>query len=316
MPIRFQQSLPRGRKVFAAFALLGGLGLALGNEGEARAADYKYYVWSNDTAECSTAASSLLEAPNMVRAWADKMDDKGWSSGGYLVDGNINLDRFCDPDNGVVSDCTDGTNGVDEGDAVMFTVHGHDAEDWDPADTHHWEGRMRYNGTSDHSCFANSDEDFHAGDSDAEFIHMMSCHSIDDDMTPHTASMLYDPSSGSTRGLILLTGFHGDAIESRSLRGEYKQVAKDGFKSAVADAWLDNLFKTDMTATDPNGVEHVGDQCPVAFAIGDSDSECEGHLLEDQYDSYGSDTSDADWYCYTYVEGCNPIDEHTFNPVD
>lgn len=266
--------------------------------------DYKYYAWLTETTECPTSSSNLPPMDDMLESWADEMDDEGWNDAGHGVDNFINLDRFCDPDSSI-SGCNDHTTGIDEGDAVMIGTHGSDSGD-------HWTGLLRDSGTSAASCRMNSTDDFRAGDYDAEVIHLVSCHSLDDDIIPQAWQLMEDVVDSPSSGLRLriLTGFHGDAAIGTSFTGEYEQVAHDGFRSSVADAWVDNLFD--------GSVQYVGetgtyDQCPIAVALGATESGCEDRILDTEYDT-GSDPSDDDYYCYSYIEDCDPLDEGPFIP--
>ena len=133
------------------------------------------------------------------------MDDEGWNDGGHGVDAFMNLDRFCDPDSSM-SNCTDYSEGMDEGDAVMIGTHGSDTGD-------HWDGLLRDSGTSGATCRMNSADDFRAGDNDAEVIHLVSCHSLDDENIPFAWQLMEDVVDSPVNGqrLRILTGFHGDS---------------------------------------------------------------------------------------------------------
>lgn len=265
--------------------------------------DYKYYAWKTQTAECPTSSSNLFDMDDMLESWGDEMADNNWSSGGIGVDQFLNLDRFCDPDSSM-SNCSDYSNGIDEGDAVMIGTHGSDSGD-------HWTGLLRDSGTSGASCRINSADDFRAGDNDAEVIHLVSCHSLDDEDIPYAWQMMEDVVDSPNNGLRLriLTGFHGDAAIGTSFNGEYEQVAHDGFRGAVSDAWVDNLYDGSVQYVNQNGTY---DQCPVAVAIG-SFTGCEDRLLDTEYDT-GSDPDVDDYYCYTAVEDCDPLGEGVFTP--
>jgi hypothetical protein len=242
---------------------------------------------------------------DIIDAWSAKMTDEGWSRAGRLIDGDIDLDRFCDPDSGL-GGCSDYTNGIDEADAVMVGVHGSDDGD-------HWEGLLRDPGTSGSSCRANNSGDLRP-DYDLEFLHLLSCHSLDDDNLPYAWQMMQDPadSPSSGRRLQLLTGFHGNTGISASRDDDYEQVAKDGFKGAVSDAWMDNLYDGSVQYV---GVSGTWDICPIAYTIGSTRTTCENLLLDTGYDSVGSDPSDDNYYCYTYIEDCLPDGDDVFDPL-
>lgn len=266
---------------------------------------HKYYAWTTASTECPTTSGSLSAMDDMLDAWSDKMIDKGWPRDGKLVNGNINLDRFCDPDSGI-SGCSDYTNGIDEADAVMVGVHGSDDGD-------HWEGLLRDSGTSGSSCRANNSDDLRP-DVDLEFLHLVSCHSLDDDNLPYAWEMMQDPvdSPGNGRRLQLLTGFHGNTGIGTSLTGEYKQVAKDGFKGALSDAWMDNLYDPSVTYV---GTAGVWEMCPIAYTIGSTSNLCTNLLDDTGYGSVGFDPSNDTYYCYTYMEDCLPSGDDVFDPL-
>jgi len=282
-----------------------GLGALLVGAGPAAAYTTKYYAWVTPSAECPTSSSNLPDMDDMLEAWAEDMEDEGWARGGRLVDGNINLDRFCDPDSGI-SGCADHTIGVDSADAVMVGVHGNDFGD-------HWEGLLRDSGTSGSTCQANQSDDLRAGDYDAEFLHLASCHSLDDDNLPFAWQMMEDPADSPSSGLRLqlLTGFHGNTASSQLRVDDYEQVANDGFRNAVSDSWMDNLYDGSVQYV---GVAGVHELCPIAYAIGAGEISCENRLLSTGYGSVGSDPDSSNTYCYTYFEDCDPFGETAFVP--
>jgi len=288
----------------ARLLLLASLVLCSGRDA-AFAYTTKYYVWTTPSAECPTSASDLPEMDDMIDAWAEKMEDEGWARAGRLVDGNLNLNRFCDPDSGIAG-CSDHSTGIDEADAVFIGVHGSDASD-------HWEGLLRDSGTSGQSCDANASDDFRAGDADAEFVHSASCHSMDDDNLPYAWQMMEDPADSPSSGLRLqlYTGFHGSGVASDSAEPYMEDLARDGFRGAVSDAWIDNLYFTSIQYT---GVAGDHELCPVAYSIGAGANSCEDRLLSTGYGSVGSDPASNDWYCYTYIAGCDSYDESSFVP--
>jgi len=282
------------------------LGAALLLATPAAAYTHKFYAWTTDSAECPTTSGNMFSMDDVISSWSEEMVDEGWPRAGRLIDGDIDLDRFCDPDSSV-SGCSDSSNGIDETDAVMVGLHGKDSGD-------HWEGLLRDQGTSGTTCAANASNDLRAGDYDLEFLHMISCHSMDDDNLPYAWEMMQDPDDSPSSGLRLqvLMGFHGDGSIGTDLVGEYRQVANDGFNGAVSDAWMDNLYESGLEYDDIAGTWEV---CPIAYSIGSTESGCESRLLTSGYGSLSSDPPSDAWYCYTYFEDCLPLGDDVFTPL-
>lgn len=294
------------------------LQLAVAASAEAREAKY-YAVVHNGTSDCSTSGETLESIDDMLQAWHGKMLDKGWTDGGHYVDNNINQARFVDPDwadsvcvPGSLPGCTiagtDSTNGIDEGDAVMIGTHGSDVGE-------KWCGYLRYkSGTNLCVACGGTDGWVRFGDADAEFAHLVSCHSMDDDNMPYMQEMLEDPVDSPVNGqrAHVLTGFHGTTAESEARTRSYRSVASDGFSGDVASAWMDNLWDSYVCYDEGCGYE----VCPVAYAIGATEDGCDDHLLNDGYGDPGSDPDGSSHYCYLYYEGCTPDDEYAFNPPE
>jgi len=87
---------------------------------------------------------------------------------------------------------------VDEADAAMVCLHGGDDDDY-------WRGKCRYKAGGD--CYINAEDELRVGDYDLEFLHLSSCHSLDDNMIPNTWRVFRR--AGSSRILHQLDGFHG-----------------------------------------------------------------------------------------------------------
>jgi hypothetical protein len=136
---------------------------------------------------------------------------------------------------------------------------------------------------------------------------------MDDDNLPSAWQMMQDPadSPGNGRRLQLYSGFHGSGVASDSAEEYMEDLARDGFRGAVSDAWIDNLYFTSIQYT---GVAGDHELCPVAYSIGAGAASCEDRLLSTGYGSVGSDPATTNWYCYTYVAGCDSHDETSFVP--
>ncbi|MEQ8497680.1 MAG: hypothetical protein RLW42_25960, partial [Gammaproteobacteria bacterium] len=96
------------------------------------ALEVKKFVITNFTSTCG--GNDIGAWNNMVDGWYDEMDDEAYTKDGAYVNGNMTLERFCDPDwNG---DCDD-DHYVDDADAFIIGTHGADSGD-------HWQGLMRW----------------------------------------------------------------------------------------------------------------------------------------------------------------------------
>ena len=105
-----------GRVARLAAASLAALSLGL-SVPFATAMEVKKFAIGAYTDECGGSQRSSW--PNMVDGWYDEMDDEGHSKDGNYVDGNMTLQRFCDPDwNG---DCNDDSF-VDDADALIIAT--------------------------------------------------------------------------------------------------------------------------------------------------------------------------------------------------
>jgi hypothetical protein len=97
-----------------------------------------------------------------------------------MADGNFTRALLCDPDTGLPG-CDDG-NHLDDADVAIIALHGSDVN-------RHWRGALRFSGGPPNGdCGIDAPEagsgEMFLGDSDLEFLHMSSCHSMDDDNCP------------------------------------------------------------------------------------------------------------------------------------
>jgi hypothetical protein len=256
------------------------------------------------TTDWTTAcpANDLSHWDNMVDQWYNRIDDFGWYSQDYRwVDGSISNRPLCDPDKG--SGCSDGVS-LDDKDAVMVFGHGSDLGD-------HWGMVMRntgcggscwieHPGATDKSCA------MYAGDLDAEFVHLSSCNSMDDDNLPETWRAFRDPIDTPVNGARLhqMDGFHGYMWIGSSLDSNYREFAEDAFWMSIKSAWLYNHYETNI-----NGAYY---QCPVAYAVGANSTDCFTRIGNERYNYIYGDPSSIGYYCYFFYAGCDPEGETAF----
>lgn len=258
---------------------------------DAPALEVKKFVITDFTAECGGDDVSSLN--NMVDGWYDEMDDEGHLKDGSYVNGNMTLQRFCDPDwNG---SCDDDAY-TDEADAWILGTHGADEGDhWQFVMRYSWNGHCRVDtgGTSD---------DMWMGDVDAEFVAVASCHSGDDDNLPGLREAMYDPndSPGNGRRAHQMNVYHGVAWSSDGRRGDYEDFADEAHSDSISDAWVYN--------------QKDSKQCPVAYAISTSLSACLTRLNYERYNYVYSDPPGSTYYCWKAYLGCDPTGETGFAP--
>jgi len=279
-----------GRFARLAAASLAALSLGL-SVPFATAMEVKKFAIGAYTDECGGSQRSSW--PNMVDGWYDEMDDEGHSKDGNYVDGNMTLQRFCDPDwNG---DCNDDSF-VDDADALIIATHGADSGD-------HWQGLMRWawNGHCRLDGGGDGDEIW-LGDMDAEFVVLSSCQSGDDDNMPGLRKMMYDPndSPGNGRRAHQLQVFHGLMYISNGRRGDYEDFADEAHSDSMSDAWVYNQIDSK--------------QCPVAYAISSSESGCLTRLNHERYNYVYGDPPGNSHYCWKAFLDCDPDNETAWNP--
>jgi hypothetical protein len=270
----------------------------------------KMYAWTSPSTACAgqaTAPATSIMGTD-VENWYEEMDDQGWTKSGKVVDGSLSPDWFCDHDVSG-STCSDGTRG-DGADAMMVGMHGQSTNDA-------WQGFARQPSNTTGSCFANdTGQEMHFGDWDLEYLHLESCHSADDHHLPSLWQTFRDPvdtydtsASNYGRRLHLLSGYHGNALGSWFYRNESAHFARDAHSVSISDAWFDNLYHSWVYYTGGDS----GSVCPITYAVEDTRALCRTALSDEGYGN--RDTSDPvsnSWYCYDYVEDCDPAGENAF----
>jgi hypothetical protein len=245
--------------------------------------------------------------PGMVDEWYDEMGSKGHQKDGQYTNGNMTIDRFCDPD--WIGSCSDAAF-LDEADAAMIATHGSDSGD-------HWAGTMRWPYAGHCALDAGgSAHDMHVGDVDLEFIHLSSCFSADDDNLSGIRNAMNDPIDGGFAHQ--WDGFHGLMWIGGGFFNDYEDFADDAHSDDMADAWVKNHYRNnsvDCAGYDPwNWFGTCQDQCPVAYSIGPTESSALSRVRYERYNNVYSDPTGKNWYAYKYMSGCNPVGETTFNP--
>lgn len=281
------------RRTWAGAALALGLALLAG---PVAALEVKMFAIEDFLSDCG--GGDRWSWGNMADAWYDEMDDQGHSKDGSYIDGNMTIQRFCDPD--WDGDCEDDVF-ADDADAVIIATHGSDSGD-------HWQGTMRYRWNG-HCTLdgGGTSEEVRLGDIDAEFVTLSSCNSADDDNLSGLHNLMFDPADTPANGRRAhqVTAFHGVMWISSGRSDDYEDFADDAHAVAMSDAWIDNLYDDDI------GDDNV-EQCPIAYAISSSKSGCLNRLNHERYNNIYGDPPGNGWYCYKYVVGCNPAGETTF----
>ncbi len=249
--------------------------------------------------------------PGMVQAWYDWMGLLGHSRTGRFVDGNMTVQRFCDP--AFDAECRDYTN-VDWPDAAIVAAHGFDDNNaWGALMRNAWKGRCTTRmGTASGNMFV--------GDGNTKFLHASSCLSLNDNFLANMRVAMKKAEGASTRGLHVLTGFHGVMWIGSGFNGDYAETAIDGHAMPVAKAWVTNHYKSNRfscASHDPfNWFGTCQDQCPTAMTIGPSASNALFRLNHERYNNsaaFGSPTGRA-YYAWMGYVGCDPVAQDGFNP--
>jgi len=283
------------RTLLSAALLAAAAGTAVGQSepsaGEKHAMVMVISVWDSD---CSGSTRSNWD--NMCDAWYDEIRDDGWPFGhsdrawtgdGFYHNGPRVDSEFADcGDESWGDDCSN--DHADEPDALMVGMHGSEL-----GDSLQWSAKVMDDESGSGNCNA-WQAHMDAGDLDAEFWHLSSCHSMDEDV------WFGDDSWKQTMndGVHQIDGFHGLMWIGSSRIDDYQDFADDAFSDAIADAWLDNMYIPDISGSD--------DQCPVTRGIGSSESNLWTRLDNEEYDSVYSDPSSITHHGVYYIAGCNP----------
>lgn len=250
------------------------------------------------------SGTNVEDWAEMLDGWYYAVDDFGAVSlDGRWHNGLLNRGLFCDPDTGLPG-CTD-YDRIDEADVAMIGFHGGDSNG-------HWRGSMAYSGgAAGGDCGIDVPEsgsgEMYVGDADLEFLHLSSCHSMDDDNLFNVWRMFEDPvdSPKSKRRLHLATGFHGIMWISSGRDDDYESFAWAAHVG-ISEAWLDNLWDYDVGDGD-------WEQCPVAYAIGSGESDCLSRLSNESYFNVIGPDPAISYHCAAGFSGCHPKNDDPFN---
>jgi len=267
------------------------------------ALEAKMFAITNWTSTCSAGSRSYWD--DMCDAWYDEITNCGFkffgwcvwghcdscfSRDGSWVNGYMSPAPFADPS--LVSWGLDEYY-LDEADAAIICLHGGD-------NNGRWRGKTRYKSSGD--CYINAIDEMTVGDWDLEFLHLSSCHSMDDNMIGE--AWKYFSRSGSSRVLHQVDGFHGCMWIGSSFVSDYEDFADDAFDMNIGLAWMENMYRGNI-----NG-QYT--QCPIAYAVGANANDCFNRLFNEQYDNVYSDPSSVGYFCYYYYPGCHPACESAF----
>jgi hypothetical protein len=238
-------------------------------------------------------ATNVRSLDNMVDNWydtitdADTYGDDAWSGDGFYHNGNIVDSDFTDPD--VVAWGRDFENDhVDEPDAVLVGLHG------GVGTGGRWNAIVRVNEPGDGNCTSWQGH-MRFGNSDLEFLHMVSCHSMNQDVWELEWQ-------DSFSRLHQAEGFHGVTRSSRFYAHRYESFAQDGFENSIAQSWIDHLYKDKTRAN--------RDMCPVARVHGVGPTEAEARIADERYDWVFPDPiPGAGTAVVIYISGCDPLDQ-------
>jgi len=240
---------------------------------------------------------------DMGLAWYNEITSVGFNFGGWFwgdwwwfghgpdaytrdgtyINGNIADSWFTDSD--IVWWGND-HNYVDEADACMICLHGGDPSG-------RWEGSVRVNEAGPGNC-RTWQGDMAFGDLDLEFLHLSSCHSLDDNQWFFEWLSSFD-------GLHQVDGFHGEMWIGTSLINDYEDFANDAFDIDIASAWLDNMYHANISGS--------CDQCPVAYAVGNNCSNMWNRIGNERYNYVYSDPTTIGYVGCIYISNCDPCGE-------
>ncbi|HKV12630.1 MAG TPA: DUF6345 domain-containing protein [Thermoanaerobaculia bacterium] len=253
------------------------------------------------------SGKSIPDWDDMVDGWYNSIDDLGiFVKDGRQVNGTFTRSLLCDPD--AIAGCTDNTR-LDDADVAMIGLHGGDSGK-------HWRGSLRQDGTPSASADCRIDAaeasggEMFVGDTDLEYLHLSSCHSMDDDNLSNTRYWFQDPvdSPGNGQRLHMATGFHGIMWISSGRDDDYEDFGWGGHM-LLGSIWMDEMYDS--------GVNGEYEQCPVAYSVGPSLDNCVHRLTTEGYmnldPTLQADPTSINYWCVQYYDGCDPKNESPFS---
>jgi len=267
--------------------------------GSSLALEAKMYAVTVWNAGCPGGTRNSWD--DMADGWYDEITDAGfswlgvcwwghcgeaYSRDGRQSNGNMVNSQFAD-----VNEVAWGndTPHMDDGDAVLVAWHGAESGNV-------YLGSMRVNEAGGGDCTLRRDE-MEIGDSDLEFLHLSSCQSMDDNQW----STWWQAFGRAHQ----IDGFHGLMWISSAFVGDYRDFADDAFDISIADSWLDNLYRPNISGSD--------DQCPVAYAVGANSADTWSRIGSERYDNVHSDPSSIGYWGVIFISGCDPAAETVIN---
>ena len=237
------------------------------------------------------SADDLRRMDNMVDDWYDDITDdrnppwghgdRAWWRDGFYENGNIVDSDFTDPD--IVAwgnDC--GDDHVDEPDAILVGLHGSQGTG------NRWNAHVRVDEPGSGNCVSWQGH-MQFGDCDLEFLHLVSCHSMNHDV--------WEEWLDSFNRLHQVDGFHGVTYATSTYGHRYKSFSDDAFNTSIANSWVDNLYKYRLRNRN---------MCRVALGVGDTSTDLWDRMDHEQYDRVYSDPAGAIRAGTIYISGCDP----------
>ncbi len=267
--------------------------------GAAQAQEAKVYSVTTWNAGCGGSTRDAWD--DMADAWYDGITNSGFSIFGWCVTGHcgdaysrdgrlanglIVNSKFAD--RSIVAWGND-TAHLDEADAALVAWHGAESGNV-------YVASMRVDEAGAGDCSLRRDE-MELGDSDLEFLHLSSCQSMDDNQ--------WSTWWQAFRGAHQVDGFHGWMWIGSGLVGDYEDFADDAFDTTIADAWLDNMYRPDISGSD--------DQCPVAYAVGANSADTWNRIGSERYNHVLSDPTSIGYWGVIFIAGCDPANETVIN---
>lgn len=265
--------------------------------------------WSGGNCAPGDTDTDRGQWPGMAEAWYNKMGAMGHTKTGKFVDGNMTLQRFCDPS--VDANCKDYL-WVDWPEAAIVAAHGYDAGNaWGTLMRNSWGG-------SCNTIMGGGSPNMRVGDNNLKFLNASSCLSLNDNYFNQMRFSMKKPSS--SKGLHVMTGFHGVMWIWSAYNGNYSSAAQDGHISSVAKGWVINHYKSNSVGCagyDPfNWFGTCQDQCPTAYSTDSTPSRALNRLLYERYNNsaaFGSPIN-TNYYAWMGYLGCDPVAQDGFNP--
>ena len=268
------------------------LGTAIATRPVSAQREAKIYAVTTWDAGCPGSKRSWWD--NMADAWYDEITRVGFSilgqcalghcgdaykRDGRRVNGDVINSKFADAS--VVSWGNDASY-LDDADAALVAWHGSESGD-------DYNGSMRVNEAGSGNCTLARSE-MRIGNTDLEFLHLSSCNSMDNNQ--------WGAWWKAFGGAHQVDGFHGFMWIGEGHVDDYEDFADDAFSENIADAWLDNMYITDVSGS--------FDQCPVAYGVGKNYADVVSRMNSEQYDKVWSSNPTVGHWRATYFSGCNP----------